>query len=292
MNPTPFIVKQGVAVLVLAQVLSTAYLWLDSKTWGAGAEMLWWMWPLLAIVNALYVLLLILVWRGRNWARWVVVVWCAVSWVLTLSTTNLVDATATDRFVHFTAIAAEVWAFTQIFSKASSPWFHAPAASRGWLSVSSSRVLRLVLCSAAASVASVVVVIIALILFPVRTEGTPLQVQPGRTYSWEELEEARRAMDERLKARHEEDKRRSFLEHVTETKRHWTFISWLPWLLVGFGVSIRSASDVLVLLSVPAVLAFVGVVWVGELPTYGAGIFIGWLARRYANARPGAGDPS
>jgi len=129
MTPTPLTVKRGVVVLALAQVLSTAYLWQDSKTWEAGAQMLWWMWTLLAIVNALYALLLFLVWRGRNWARWVVVVWCAVAWVLTLSTTTLVDATTTDRIVHFTAIAAELWAFTQIFSKASSPWFHAPAAS-------------------------------------------------------------------------------------------------------------------------------------------------------------------
>jgi hypothetical protein len=129
MSATPLTVKRGVLVLGLALAVSTAYLWLESKTWEAGAQMLWWMVVLLAIVNALYALLLVLVWRGRNWARWVVVAWCAIGWILTLSTTTLVDATTADRIVHFAAIAAEIWAFTQIFSKASSPWFHAPATS-------------------------------------------------------------------------------------------------------------------------------------------------------------------
>ena len=127
MIATPFVVKRSVLLLAITLIFSTLYLWADPKTWEASAQMMPWMWVGLALINGLFALLLVLTLHRRNWARWAVVVWSAIGWILTVSTTFMVDVTTLDRLVELVVIAVEVWACAQLLSKASSTWFHAPA---------------------------------------------------------------------------------------------------------------------------------------------------------------------
>jgi uncharacterized membrane protein YfcA len=79
------------------------------------------------IVNGMYLLLLVLIWHRRNWARWAILVWCAIGWVVAAVAFAMINATTFETLFGLVVIALQVWACQQLLSRTASTWFRSPS---------------------------------------------------------------------------------------------------------------------------------------------------------------------
>lgn len=130
MTDVPSAVRRGVYALVVATIATGVYIWSYTETWDAAARLSPWMWVLFLVTNGMFVWLLVLTWRGRNWARWATVVWCALGALAILWSFLFSDAgSILDHIVQSAIVAMEVWGCYQLFSKPASSWFRISAAA-------------------------------------------------------------------------------------------------------------------------------------------------------------------
>jgi hypothetical protein len=130
MTDVPSAVRRGVYALAVATIATGVYIWSYTETWDAAARMSPWMWTLFLVTNGLFVWLLVLTWRGRNWARWATVIWCALGALAILWSSLFSDAgSILDHIVQSVIVAIEVWGCYQLLSRPASSWFRPSAAA-------------------------------------------------------------------------------------------------------------------------------------------------------------------
>lgn len=120
----PLAVRKGLAALVVATVVTIAYIWSDPAVWDSAERMTPILWGLFFGTNGLFVALLVLAWRRHNWARWAVVVWTILGVLAMVWAWFFTDASTTyDRAMQALIIAVELWGCYHLLSKPASSWF-------------------------------------------------------------------------------------------------------------------------------------------------------------------------
>ncbi len=107
-----------------------------------------------------------------------------------------------------------------------------------------------------------------------------------RIYTLEELEEAERKREERMRLLKEEINKKTPKEIFQQTKRHAIYISWIPWFLVPFFLRIHHWRWGLVLLLVPALLVPTGLFLFIEILIFGSCLYLGNELKRRILAKP------
>ena len=124
MTDVPNSVRRAVYALAAATIATGVYIWSYTETWDTAARMSPWMWALFLLTNGLFVWLLVLTWRGRNWARWATVIWCALGVLAILGSFLFSGAESTlDYIAQIVIVAIEVWGCYLLFSRPASSWF-------------------------------------------------------------------------------------------------------------------------------------------------------------------------
>ena len=127
MTGIPNSVRRGVYALALATIATAVYVWSDPEMWRIDGDMALWMWGFFLTTNALFVCLLLLTWRRRNWARWATVVWCVVGWLALIASYFYLDTMKTfEGAIELALIAVEVWGCQQLVTRSASLWFRTP----------------------------------------------------------------------------------------------------------------------------------------------------------------------
>lgn len=151
------------------------------------------------------------------------------------------------------------------------------------------RLLLFTFASLIASTASVLI-ILAVGKMPVPLEGSDpgsvheyLEESKDQVYSEAEIEEsariARSDIKEKISAAKERERSMSFQELIEPVKQRAIYVTWLPWLIIPFLISIKRNAWFLSLLLVPTLLALIGVFSVIEVLLFGAGIAVGlWVS--------------
>ncbi len=113
-----------------------------------------------------------------------------------------------------------------------------------------------------------------------RVYGTAVRPEPGRIYTWEELQKA----DKEARARAEELRRQlrsqSFREVVRELKLHALWGIWVPWLLLPLVTPLKTFLHFAIVMTVPIAAALLPLVPVEELFVITIAIAVGALSRQ------------
>lgn len=163
-------------------------------------------------------------------------------------------------------------------------------------------VKRLLLFAFASLLASTVSVLIILAIgkIPVPLEGTDqnsvheyLEESKDQVYSEAEIEESARisrsGIEKKISAAKERERNMSFHELMEPVKQRAVYVTWLPWLIIPFLISIKRNAWFLSLLLIPALLALIGVFSVIEVLLFGAGIAAGLWASDVLGVHPRLG---
>lgn len=99
-------------------------------------------------------------------------------------------------------------------------------------------------------------------------------------YTLEQLVEAERKMDERIRLRKEKDNNITLKELLQEERKHAIYVCWLPWILVPFLLKINHWLLGLALLSVPVILVLAGLFLPVEILIFGGCLYLGSQFKR------------
>ena len=139
-------------------------------------------------------------------------------------------------------------------------------------------------------VVSTMITIVSYVITAVYSFYVPVVIVPDDTnlsmaadreqiYTREQLEEAERKMDERIRLRKEEDRKKTLKELLQEEKKHAIYVSWIPWILVPFFLRINHWLLGLALLSIPVILVPTGLFLLIEILIFGACLYLGNLLK-------------
>jgi hypothetical protein len=152
--------------------------------------------------------------------------------------------------------------------------------------MSISTALGLIYSSAIATLLSIALAFIQAFFVPFVIEGTDVGARPPeqRTYTLEELEQAEREMNARLKARAEDKSFESHARNFRSMQRPALWISWVPWIVVPFFIFLSSIARFVSALIFPAVIVLTTLAPPESLAVYAVALLLG-MGIRYAYAR-------
>jgi len=120
-------VSRGALALAAAMILTGLWVWADPDAWSGAEKMAGWMWGAFAAANGLYVWLLLLTWRRRNWARLAVIVWSVIGWTALFVSFLATQAPPLDRTIQVAIAALEIVGCQQLLSRMASSWYRSRA---------------------------------------------------------------------------------------------------------------------------------------------------------------------
>ena len=83
-----------------------------------------WLWIPFVIINGFFCCFLLLIWRRRNWARWIVLVWCVADWVATVWLAySMPYEPALAMALAFAELIVYTFGCWLLFKQTSSSWF-------------------------------------------------------------------------------------------------------------------------------------------------------------------------
>jgi hypothetical protein len=123
--PQPTSIRHGAIALVIAIAVSALTVWFQDDAKNATEKMSLGPWIAFCFLNSVFALFLFFSFRGRNWARWVVLLWCSAGW-FALIWSFFYEPYQPPIAMVFAVLASliEVWGCWQLFAPSSSSWFH------------------------------------------------------------------------------------------------------------------------------------------------------------------------
>ncbi len=127
-------------------------------------------------------------------------------------------------------------------------------------------IIKVICASSIAMILSVIIVFsIGSLGVEVRSEKGNSDLEVGKVYSADEIEErSRRALD-KINEKISEDKERNEGILIDEARGKAAFFIWIPWFVVALAFRFTKISQAILLVVPPAILSFFGVFTVVEL---------------------------
>lgn len=153
-------------------------------------------------------------------------------------------------------------------------------------------VKRLLLFTFASLVASAVSVLIILAVgkMPAPLEGSDLrstreylEESKDQVFSEAEIQDsvriARSEIEKKISTAKERERDMSFQELLGPVKKRATYVTWLPWLIIPFLISIKQRAWTPSLLLIPIILMFAGIFSAIEILIFGISVAMGlWIS--------------
>lgn len=105
-------------------------------------------------------------------------------------------------------------------------------------------------------------------------------VNEGKTYSPQDLDEARKEFDDRIRQYKEKKESSGFFEEIKEIKLRALWVSWIPWLILVFILPLRNYSTIIILIVIPLLLVITGLVLPVEIVIISSILFFSIYIRR------------
>jgi hypothetical protein len=155
------------------------------------------------------------------------------------------------------------------------------------------QLIRLIVLSFIGIVMSVLITLLLVFLFPHQIEDgiEPTFEQLNKSYTVEEMERHQKKMRDERRLRAEAFEKESFVDGLANFKKRSLVIIWVPWFFIGMFFRKLTFFDFVILITIPCLFSFFGVVWFGELPVFAGAILIGFLFRKGVIDRIMGGKP-